>query len=34
MRIKAMKLVHASARFVLRFLEVQLPVAVAGLRTR
>lgn len=35
MRIKAMKLVHASAQFVLRFLAVRLPVAtVAGLRTR
>ena len=34
MRIKAMNLVHASAQFVLRFLEVQLPVAtVAGLHT-
>jgi hypothetical protein len=34
MRIKVIKLVYATAQFVRRFLEVQLPVStVAGLRT-
>jgi hypothetical protein len=34
MRMKTIGLVHATAQFVLRILEVQLPMAtVAGLRT-
>jgi hypothetical protein len=35
MRMKAMNVIHASVRFVLRILEVQLPMAESvGLRIR